>query len=412
MALKHIINHTLKEEFASCTGCAACAAVCPISCISMVGDEEGFLQPNIDTSLCIDCGVCRKVCPVNKSGMSGGQGAVCNHNGDNNFLAVWAAWSLDDDIRFNSSSGGVFSVLAENILQKGGVVVGAAFDDSFGVQHIIIKDVADLPLLRGSKYAQSKIDPSLYEEIKKILQEDRLVLFSGVPCQVAGLRSVLKKPSPNLFCCDILCHGVPSPKLWKRYLAEEEKKKGQVYKISFRHKETGWKKYSLNIEFLGGKTHKSNFFKDPYMKAFLSDIALRSSCYHCQFARLRREGDLTLADFWGVEKKYPEYDAEDKGTSLILVNNHQGEMRLDENRAQLFLGEADLDTAVSGNPVLIKPARRPVERDVFFHDLSTLNFNALKKKYKLCPPSFFMRVAKGMKRRLLNVVRMCLAALR
>ena len=397
VTLKSFINHTLGENFIVCTGCAACAAICQESCISMESDSEGFLQPNIDLDQCVDCGLCRKVCPVNNEKA---KGTSPDKDKMVAFPSVWAAWNLDEEIRLQSSSGGVFSVLAKNILQKGGVVVGAAFDEKFGIHHIIIKDIKELHQLRGSKYAQSSIDPLLYEEIKKMLKEDRLVLFSGVPCQVAGLRSGLKKTYANLFCCDIICHGVPSPKLWKRYLAETEKKRGQVKKISFRHKKTGWKRYSISLEFSGGKSHTNHFFQDPYMKAFLSGIALRNSCYTCQFTQLSRQGDLTLADFWRVAKKYPEYDVDDKGTSLIIVNNQQGERWLEENRPELFLGKADLETAVSGNPRLIRPATRPLARDRFFHDFEDLDCKTLKRQYSLGPPSLSKRMARGIRRRI------------
>jgi coenzyme F420-reducing hydrogenase beta subunit len=371
----------------------------------MQEDHEGFYQPVIETKSCNDCGLCRKICPVN-SEQEKAAPTIANQD-EGQYPTAWAAWNLDETVRFASSSGGVFSALSEDILNKGGVVVGAAFDEQFVLRHVLIEKSSELHRLRGSKYVQSQIAPTLYKEIKDLLRTGRSVLFSGTPCQVAGLRSMLRRQYSNLFCCDILCHGVPSPKLLRRYLDDCASHHGQLRKISFRDKITGWKHYSINLLYANGQNMSELFFHNSYMKAFLQDMALRHSCYHCPFTRLHRQGDLTLADFWGVAQKYPDYDAEDKGTSLVLVNNKHGQDWLNGCRGNLFLGAADLDSAVSGNPVLVRPSSYPQERDTFFRDLGQLSFKSLVKRYRLGNPSFARRVVKGLRRRVGLFLKKC-----
>ncbi|MDD2466001.1 MAG: Coenzyme F420 hydrogenase/dehydrogenase, beta subunit C-terminal domain [Desulfobulbus sp.] len=394
--LSALTLHTLDKECASCTGCAACAAICPMDAITMKSDDEGFLQPNIQSDSCTDCGLCREVCPVNRSKINKSSSDIKERN--DQFPSVWATWHLDEDIRRQSSSGGVFTALAENVLGKGGVVVGAAFDDQLIVRHCIIESVADLHRLRGSKYVQSEISPTLYHEVRHLLKQGQTVLFSGTPCQVAGLRCQLKTTYEKLLCCDIVCHGVPSPLLFTRYVQARSKRDERLSNVVFRDKTTGWKKFSICWTFNNGSSMSCSISSDPYMLAFLRDVALRLSCYNCKFTNINRQGDITLADFWGVAKKYPEYDMDDKGTSLVLVNSPKGQIWLDGCRPRLFLGLADIDTAIAGNPVLVRPVKRPPERDTFYHDLDALAFKALVRKYQLGKLSFHRRVIKFLKR--------------
>lgn len=249
--------HTLGEDYRLCTGCAACAASCLLESISMCEDSEGFLQPQIDIGSCNDCGICKKVCPIAKPDQQISH--TQQQEIENQYPSIWAAWNLDENIRYNSSSGGVFSVLAKDVLKKDGAIVGAAFDSEFAVHHCIIEKMADLHKLQRAKYLQSIIDPNLYKKVRQLLKKERIVLFSGTPCQVAGLRNLLKKDYDNLLCCDILCHGVPSPKLFKRYL-KEKSKMNQIKTVKFRDKKTGWKKFSFNIEFTDGNKQSDFFF--------------------------------------------------------------------------------------------------------------------------------------------------------
>lgn len=376
--------HPIVRDPDTCTGCAACAAVCPQEAIAMYPDAEGFRFPRIDTLSCNDCGLCSNTCPVCQDYSPGGRddaGADIRKP-----AGVFAAWHLDTAIRHESSSGGVFTALAETVLGQGGVVCGAAFDDDGAVKHILIGSSADLPRLRGSKYVQSEISPALYNRVQALLLQGRPVLFSGTPCQVAALSGFLGKPFDNLFCCEIVCHGVPSPLLFARYLQDFRDQGENVKKISFRNKITGWKTYSISRQRSNEEEILVAASADPYITAFLHDYSLRPSCYACKF-KSRPQGDITLGDFWGVAKKFPEYDRDDKGTSLVLVNTGKGEALLAACHHVLFLGKADLDTAIAGNAMLVSSCRRPPERDTFYQDLVVLSFPALIRKYRLSPVS-------------------------
>ncbi|KJS00630.1 MAG: hypothetical protein VR65_11610 [Desulfobulbaceae bacterium BRH_c16a] len=395
---KHSVNaptkHTLGEEQSFCTGCTACAAICPVDAITMEADAEGFLHPGIHTGLCTDCGLCRKVCPVHilknggKTGWEGHQVSL-----------VLAAWNLDENIRRKSSSGGVFTALAENILEKGGAVAGAAFDDRLRVRHCIITTTVELHRLRGSKYVQSEISPEIYEKIEHLLQQGRSVLFSGTPCQIAGIRSFLQKPYERFYCCDLVCMGVPSSLLFDKYIDwKNAQLESSIASCGFRDKTSGWKKPGMIHSYLDGRSEYTQ--QSAYYLAFIKRLALRPSCHACPFKGLNRPGDVTLADFWGVAKKYPEYDRDDKGTSLVLVNTPKGKEWLDDCGTRLFLGGADIDTAIAGNPMLVRPALRPPERSEFYHDLEAMAFKALIRKYRLSRPAFHQRLLKSLRQRL------------
>ena len=400
-ALKIAIYHTLGEDYALCTGCAACAAICPTDAITMQSDQEGFLQPNVHSALCIDCDLCKKVCPVTRA-----EKIVMHETPEQSprqLPVVWAAWNKDSEMRRQSSSGGVFTVLAENVLEKGGVVVGAAFDEQLVVRHCLVETKEDLHRLRGSKYIQSEISPRLYQEVQRLLNQGRHVLFAGTPCQVAGLRNYTQKSCENMYCCDIVCMGVPSSLLFHKYIDwKNTQSESKIHSCGFRDKSFGWKSPRMTLGYKNGSfecVHQS-----AYYLAFLKRIALRFSCYACQFKGVTRGGDITLADFWGVAKRYPEYDTDDRGTSLVLVNSSKGQTWLDSCRSRLFCGPADIDTAIAGNPMLVRPAERPAERDTFYYDLDALAFKALIRKYQLCRPPFYRRAIGKVKRRLNNAI--------
>lgn len=401
--MKTAATHPLGEALNACTGCAACAAVCAMDCITMEPDDEGFLHPRINTADCTDCGLCRQACPVCRGKPS--EGVKEREETQGKPLHVFAAWHLNEAVRRESSSGGVFTALAESIFARGGVVVGAAFDDRLVVRHTLIETPADLHRLRGSKYVQSEVSSSLYRQIRDLLQQGRPVFFSGTPCQVAGLRGFLRRPDENLFCCDLICHGVPSPLLFARYGRYNQAKGNPLANVSFRDKTTGWKYFSVRQHLQKGGSRLFSVFADPYMAAFLQDCALRPACYVCPFARMARFGDLTIGDFWGVAEKHPEYDRDDKGTSLVLVNTEKGMAWLDACRKCLFLGPADLDTALAGNPMLVRSSHRPPQRDRFYRDLNALSFRALIHRYHLHPSSWARRLLSDLKRRLIAACR-------
>lgn len=327
-----------------CCGCTACMHVCPIKCIVMHEDEEGFLYPAIEKEKCIDCHQCEKVCPVR------------NTDNVNRKTETLVGYNRNEEIRNHSSSGGIFSVIAEWILQQDGVVFGAAFDENFEVHHIAVETKEELAKLRGSKYVQSRLE-NVYPEVKQYLKMKRKVLFTGTACQIAGLRKYLDKEYESLYTVDILCHGVPSPKIWRIYLEEKKKQyNGSVEKVEFRNKTNGWKNYLINIEFSYMKRYCVHFLKDKFMTMFLDNIDLRPSCYSCHFKGVPRISDMTIGDSWGIEKKMPEMD-DDKGTSIILLHSLKGERMFEAIKQNLIVKEARLDEVLPS----IADSRRSVE---------------------------------------------------
>lgn len=360
--MNKIINMT------NCSGCSACFNACPKNCITMKESKEGFWYPEIDTGLCINCGMCEKVCPILKGYKGNPKGKA------------YAAMNKNEDIRTKSSSGGIFTLLAEHIINKGGVVFGAAFDEDFSVKHIAVKSVENLEKLRGSKYLQSEIGDA-YKRAKKLLDSGRWVLFSGTPCQISGLKSYLDKPYENLIIEDLICHGVPSPKVWDRYVKfRESRALSKADKVTFRNKKYGWKNYLVSFDFKSKARYSKAVGEDSYMKAFLSDLCLRPSCYDCHSKSLERESDITLADFWGIENVAPDMD-DNKGTSLVLINSEKGEKLFDAIKDGIKYKEVDIDEAVRYNSAAYKSAEKPKTRDKFMKEIMEDDFEKTVKKH-------------------------------
>jgi coenzyme F420-reducing hydrogenase beta subunit len=334
----------------------------------MVSDGEGFLYPRIDEQACSNCGACEKVCPM------------LAHLPQGEPPAAFAAWHLDDDVREESSSGGVFSALMKKTLQDGGAVVGAAFDETMTLRHQSAQSEVDGEKFRGSKYLQSIIGDS-YREVRSFLQQGRRVLFSGTPCQVAGLYSYLGKQDDNLLTCDLVCHGVPSPKVFAAYKVTLERRHGaNVSRIAFRRKDCGWKRFSVALSFDNATEYRRVFQDDPFMLGFLRDTYLRPSCHACRFSRLPRMADLSLGDLWGVGSHHPEWD-DDKGTSLILVQSARGQVAFDACRESLVVHETDLELCIRSNPCISGSVPKGKNRAAFFADLNRIPFEKLMKKY-------------------------------
>lgn len=351
-----------------CCGCTACKEICPVNCITMVPDNEGFLYPQADADRCINCGKCDKVCPCN------------NADESNSICKVYGAKNYNETVRAESSSGGTFTLLAENIIKSGGIVYGCAMTDDCTACHIRVDNIKDLKKLRSSKYVQSRLG-DIFRTVKEDLDSGKEVLFSGTPCQAAGLKNYLKKPYENLLTIDVLCHGVPSPKLLKDYREIlNSKYESEMDYINFRNKEKSWKRLFIDARFKNGKRHFIFSGYDAYLSAFLNNISQRPSCFECRFASQSRQGDITLGDFWGIGRKYPKFD-DDKGISLIITNNGKGEKYLKAVKQSLNIFESDIDTAIAGNKVLCQPPKMNPNRNDFYKAYETYGLQKAIDKY-------------------------------
>ncbi len=358
----------------NCCGCGACAQACPIECIQMKVDMEGFLYPHVDRNKCVNCHLCEKSCPI-----------ISKKETTNNVMASYAAFSKDEDFLKVSSSGAIFSELAIYVFNNDGVVFGAAFDESMMVKHICIDKKEDLHLLQGSKYLQSNVGDS-FKIAKELLNQGRLVLFTGTACQIAGLKSFLKKEYDNLLTVDVLCHGVPSPLLWKKYLIEMKKKNcnKRIVSVLFRDKRSGWNNYSCTVLFENGYKYSENHNSNLFMKLFLKNICLRPACHNCKFKELERQSDLTIGDCWGIEKVLPEMNNE-KGVSIILTHTNKGADILEMISDRVRMKKYDTDMLLppsSDSRISVLPHRN---RKKFFKKLRrTRNVSRLVKC--LAPP--------------------------
>ena len=312
------------QDNTKCTGCFVCESVCPKECITMKEDMEGFLYPQIENDKCINCELCIKKCPI-----------LSPKSTERGYKTVsYAAINKDEKIRADSSSGGLFSAIAEVVMKENGV--------------------------------------------------GRLVFFTGTPCQIGGLYSYLNKDYNNLLTADLICHGVPSPKVWKKYLEYRRKvAKSDIAHISFRQKKYGWNKYSMYFGFCNNTAYLSEHDDDPFMKCFLGDYCLRPSCYYCKYKTEKRYADITLADFWGIESIYPEM-FDDKGTSLIILHSLKGQKCLDSISDKLILREYPYDDIQKYNSAYLKSVDEPNERQYFFKMIEKQDFltayNALLKR--------------------------------
>ena len=354
-----------------CTGCEACANICPKNCISMVENAEGFLFPHIDSSKCVSCGLCEKACPV--------LNPIPIHKTQED-VKVYALIHRDEDVRSHSSSGGAFSAIAEYVLEQGGVVFGAAFDEKFNVCHICVEKAEELYKLRGSKYVQSRIGDT-YRQAKEKLQQGRLVFFTGTACQTSGLLGYLGRDYENLITQDLICHGVPSPLAWRKYIRLYQRRaKSPVEHIFFRDKKFGWHNWHVNFRFRSGENRYLNQRSDMMVSAFLTGSCSRKSCYDCPFKQKYRLADITLADYWGIEKIAPELD-DDRGISSIYINSLKAQKLLDAISDRVFLREMDLDTAAAHNMAMVESERLVRDRDGFLRELRKKSFDVVYGKY-------------------------------
>ena len=349
-----------------CTGCTACMNICPKGAISMIEGEDGFKYPIIDQEKCINCGLCKKTCPV------------INTKENKSLNKCYVAFNKDEETRLKSSSGGIFSLIANYILEQKGLVIGTAFNDNNELKHIAIEKKKELPKLMGSKYLQSDLN-NIFKYIKENIK-DKKILFVGTPCQIGGLKAFIKKDYDNLICIDLICHGVPSPKLFKKYIEELEKENGKLINYNFRDNSTGWDTYSNTATFKN-KTITEDRKENNYMKLFLSDIALRQSCFNCNFKLGNKYSDITLGDFWGIKNHYPEMYNK-SGVSAIIINTEKGNEIFKEIINNLEYKECKLEEIVSGNPSIKISGKEPKNRNKFFKEIDKLSVQELSNKYK------------------------------
>ena len=358
------LEQMIARRSADCCGCGACRNACAQQAIRMEEDEDGFAYPSVDHARCTSCGACTRACPA--LGEAQAEAAGPKQKGMAGRLPqtqAFAAVSRDAGEREQSSSGGVFSLLARQTLAEGGVVFGAAFDEAFSVHHIGVENLEGLAALRGSKYVQSST-AHCFREVRSALAKGRSVLFSGTPCQCAGLRAFLgpRAADERLFLVDFICHGVPSPAVWRAYLARR-RQGGRLQSVSFRSKQQDWEHFQLAFVYEDGRREALTLEQDPYLRTFLHDIDLRPSCYACRYRQVERPTDLTLADAWGAsEEGLPLSDH--RGTSLVLLHTARGRARFEAAAAETE--PVSLAQYLPYNPSLLHQPQMPPVRPRFF----------------------------------------------
>lgn len=354
-----------------CTGCTACSSVCPQQCITLIEDNEGFAYPQINSDLCVECHLCEKVCPIlNKKDI------------DVVIRKAYAAISSDDFMRNESSSGGIFSELALVILKSGGVIFGASYEKNGAVKHICVDKSESLWQLRGAKYSQSYLG-NTFIEVKKQLELGRNVLFSGTPCQVAGLKAYLRRDFDNLFCIDFICHGIPSPMVWREYVKYRsliDNDGNLATKINLRNKETGWSRYSYSVKFdySNNKKYMCKNNSDQYMQLFVNDYILRKSCSNCQFKGYDRISDITLGDFWGIWDIDSSMD-DNKGTSLVLTHSKKGEQLFRSILNRIHYKPVTLEQASKTNPSLLYSSEHKEVRNQLLEEIRNAGFQGAQR---------------------------------
>lgn len=372
-----MIKITEKSE---CCGCNACVQRCPKQCISMREDEQGFLYPFVDTTSCIDCGLCEKVCPI------------LNVGDTKDPLKVLAAKNKNEEQRLRSSSGGTFILLAEHIIKQGGVVFGARFDSNWEVEHCYAETIEELEPLMRSKYVQSKIG-NTYKEAEQFLRDGRLVMFVGTSCQIVGLKRFLRKEYDNLLAVDFICHGVPSPGIWRKYLEEIKSSRSEaagkntvlslslksvpvITGINFREKQLGgygWKKFGFVVQSKSPSKGDKNsvllssiFNENIFMKGFLANLYLRPSCYKCKAKNGAANSDVTIADFWGIQRFHPKFD-DDKGVSVVIIHSDKGKGLIKELSSRLNILDSNLNEATLPNPAYYRSCKVPEKYSLFWY---------------------------------------------
>lgn len=395
-----------------CVGCNACVQKCPKHCIDMHEDEQGFIYPEVDINKCVDCHLCEQVCPV------------INQAKPRKPLETYAAKNSDEEITMVSSSGGIFYALAKNIIDEGGVVFGAKFNDKWEVVHDYTETIEGLKAFQGSKYVQSRMGDT-FHQAEKFLKEGRKVMFTSTPCQIAALGLFLRKDyGDQLLKVDVVCHGVPSPLVWREYLNYITRPKGAsdgkntvlsslkgipvITGISFRDKRLGWKKFGFSVRIAASSgSGKNSVFqsvegqnqdeellfepldKNIFMQGFLKDLYLRPSCYKCPTKQLKSCSDITLGDFWSIKEYYPEY-YEKNGVSLVLANTNNGHNVIED--LPIIKNRVSYDIALKGNPAINISSNIPKQYSIFWKEYKRKGIICIHSITKEMHPPFFIRI--------------------
>ena len=382
-----------------CTGCTACASICPKGCITLEKDGNGFICPVIDKHRCAECRLCEKRCP-------------CIHplKHADHMPKAYAVYSKDETIRLSSSSGGIFTELAKVVLQQGGAVFGAAYNEQFDVVHIGVETEDELPKLRGAKYAQSDLS-GVFTQIRQKLAMGQTVLFSGTPCQVGGLKAFLHEDYSNLLTVDFVCHSVPSPVAWREYVkyrAEKDNNGELPTMINLRSKKTGWSRYQYSnlFKYKDGVIHTAKSNESLYMKLFVNGYISRESCDNCQFKGYARVSDLTLGDFWGIWETDPEMD-DDKGTSAVLCQTERGRELLQRISERLVMKAVSLEDVSRQNPALLRASPPNERRSEALELIRNGKISACEAWFIPQKPSFHKRMQQLAGRVLRKIYRCC-----
>lgn len=348
----------------NCTGCRMCEQICPAKAIHIQENKEGFIEPVVDNKICTNCGLCSSRCPQLNDVSSKRLKKI----------EAFAAKNIDKQEQIQSSSGGIFSVIANYVLENNGIVYGAAYNSNLEVEHIGIENKSELFKLRGSKYVQSNTK-NTFTDVKKNLENDRLVLYTGTPCQIAGLKNFLGKEYENLILVDLVCHGVPSPKLFKKYVNWlEQKNKSKVKSYQFRNKKKfAWGSYGAEITFENNKIKYIAAPLDSYYKSFLEAKTFRNVCYKCKYATTNRLGDITLMDYWGIENQYPNF-VDSKGVSAILVNTNKGKQIVKKLNKKMYLLKTTVMNVAKENRNLNSPSDRSKIRADVYKNIENLDY--------------------------------------
>lgn len=357
------------EEYAEkCYGCSLCAEICPNNAIKMKSNEEGFLYPKVDNDKCTKCGLCKKLCIADKE--------RCKIK---NVISSYALIHKSKEVLSKSTSGGAFTALSDYILDIGGIVYGAVFDWDFKVYHARAENKSTRDMMRGSKYVQSDLKDS-YKQVKQDLLNGKTVLFSGTPCQIDGLKSYLKGIcTDNLYLCDLICHGTPSPLIWREHVKLIEKKnKAKLKTYQFRPKKWGWHIHNECAVFENGKEYYSNAYSDLFKTIYYGRLAMRTSCHYCQYSNLNRASDITIGDCRHIENVYPDLDVYD-GVSLVLVNTEKGRKILEGSSKDIELYPLNIEDVIQ--PPLQHPGGLAVGRKKFWDYYYQGGYKYAVKKY-------------------------------